>query len=144
MRLLGIALMVMSFTQAEPPCPEGKIHTWGVLCLTPAELEALNNPPPVPAPVVWQDPVERWREMVAYYWPDWAVDRMLRIMRCESGGIPWVPNSEGSGALGLFQIMEFWQKTWPGDYTDPWTNAAVAYQIWLDQGWGAWSCARRN
>ncbi len=83
--------------------------------------------------------VEQWRSMVAHYWPAEHVDRMLRIMACESGGNPAAKNPRSS-ATGLFQVMGFWQKTWPGDYTDPWTNAAVAYQIWLSQGYGAWVC----
>ncbi len=83
--------------------------------------------------------VEQWRSMVAHYWPAEHVDRMLRIMDCESSGVPTARHPR-SGAAGLFQVMPFWQKTWPGDYTDPWTNASVAYQIWLSQGFGAWVC----
>lgn len=127
----------------EPPCAPGLIHTWGVLCVTEVEFERLWNPaPPVPIPVelVGEPGVEQWRTMVAYYWgKHGATDRMLRIMRCESGGVPTAKNPHSS-ATGLFQVMGFWQKVWPGDYTDPWTNAAVAYQIWLSQGYGAWAC----
>ncbi len=86
--------------------------------------------------------VEQWRPLVAHYWPADQVDLMLKVIDCESGGVPSVPNRHGSGALGLFQIMPLWQKGWPGDYTDPWTNAAVAYQIWLTQGLGAWRSSR--
>ena len=113
-------------------------------CLTADEYYAwppapiLPPPPPSPPPV-YAPGVEQWRPMVAYYWPAEHVDRMLRIMACESGGLPTAKNPRSS-ATGLFQIMKFWQKAWPGDYTDPWTNAAVAYQIWLTQGYGAWVC----
>lgn len=96
---------------------------------------------PHPAPVTqpaYSPGVEQWRHLVAWFWPAEHVDRMLRIMACESGGNPYAYNP--SGATGLFQVMPFWQRTWPGDYTDPWTNGAVAYQIWLSQGYGAWVC----
>lgn len=82
--------------------------------------------------------VEQWRQLVAAY-TRWDVDRMLRIMECESHGNPAAKNPRSS-ATGLFQIMGFWQKVWPGDYTDPQTNVAVAYQIWLAQGYRAWVC----
>ncbi len=82
--------------------------------------------------------VEQWRNLVAAY-TGWDVDRMLRIMSCESGGNPNAYNG-ATGVAGLFQIHPLWQKVWPGDYFDPWTNVAVAYQIWLVQGYGAWVC----
>jgi len=92
-----------------------------------------------PPPNIYGPGVEQWRSMVAHFWPAEHVDRMLRIAECESHGVPTAVNPS-SGAAGIFQVMPFWQKTWPGDYTDPWTNAAVAYQIWLSQGYGAWVC----
>jgi transglycosylase-like protein with SLT domain len=95
-------------------------------------LGSSNRPPPSAG-------VEQWRTLVAAYFPPDHVDRMLRIMDCESGGNPWAKNPHSS-ATGLFQIMASWQKSWPGDYTDPWTNVAVAYQIWLTQGYAAWVC----
>lgn len=102
-----------------------------------------KRPLPAPAPVAvaqtYGPGVEQWRALVAFFWPPEHIDRMLRIMACESGGDPYADNPR-STALGLFQIMGGWQATWPGDYTDPWTNAAVAYQIWLTQGYGAWVC----
>lgn len=94
----------------------------------------------VPRPARPPNPgVEQWRALVAHFWPAEHVDRMLRIMACESGGNSYAFNP--SGATGLFQIMPSWQRVWPGDYTDPWTNAAVAYQIWLSQGYAAWVCS---
>lgn len=98
----------------------------------------LAAPPPPPAPRVYSAGVEQWRTAVAHFWPASEVDTILRIIGCESGGDPYVPNAGGSGALGLLQIMPFWQRVWPGDYTDPWTNLSVGYQIWLSQGYGAW------
>jgi hypothetical protein len=96
---------------------------------------------PIPvAPGLFAPAVERWRALVASYFPPETVERMLRVLRCESGGDPSIANREGSGALGLLQIMPFWQKTYPGDYTDPETNIRIARLIWDRQGWGAWVC----
>lgn len=95
--------------------------------------------PDVAAPPPTTAGVEQWRSLVAAYFPPEAVDRMLRIMECESHGNPAAKNPNSS-ATGLFQIMAFWQTAWPGDYTDPWVNVSVAYQIWLEQGYGAWVC----
>lgn len=85
--------------------------------------------------------VEQWRTMVAYYWGrHGATDRMLRIMRCESGGNPNAWN-RSTDVRGLFQVRyPLWSKLWPGNYWDPWTNAAIAYQVWLTQGYRAWAC----
>lgn len=141
---LASLLLIPGTVQASEQCPDPTrpIH-YPPLCLTEAEYLALTSPPPPPvAPSpVFVAGVEQWRAMVAYYWPVWAVDRMLRIMACETvpDGNPRSYNPR-SGASGLFQIMPGWKKVWPGDYFDPWTNAAVAYQIWLVQGFGAWVC----
>lgn len=96
-------------------------------------------PPPPPLPVPFPAGVERWRPIVEHFWDEPHTSRMLRIMRCESGGDPRAYNGR-TGVKGLFQVHPLWQKPWPGDYYDPWTNAAVAYQVWLEQGYRAWSC----
>lgn len=141
--ILELLLTATLVTTPSPPeCPEGMIH-YPPLCLTVEQHRALVNPQP-PMPVYeYIEGVEQWRPMIAYFWGKHGVahvDRMLRIMWCESRGRWWVMNEQGSGAEGLLQIMQFWKKVWPGNYKDPWTNAAVAYQIWLSQGYGAWSC----
>lgn len=82
---------------------------------------------------------EATRQIASHYWPAWAVERMVRIAECESGHSPWAVNPS-SGAAGIWQIMPFWKRVWPGDYFDPWTNGAIAYQIWLEQGFAAWVC----
>lgn len=94
--------------------------------------------PTVAAPSGMGSDVEQWRGLVAAY-TGWDVDRMLRIMRCESGGNPYAYNGR-TGVAGLFQIHPLWQKAWPGDYYDPATNVAVAHSVWLEQGYGAWVC----
>lgn len=126
------------------PCPDPArpVH-YLPFCLTEAEYVALTAPPPPPpAPTPHSvDLVERWRPIVAHFWGKHGVtDRMLRIMRCESGGDPWAWN-KSTDVRGLFQVRyPLWSKLWPGDYFDPWTNAAIAYQVWLEQGFRAWAC----
>lgn len=148
--LVAVALLTLPLPiQAEEvPCPDpARPHHYSVLCLTDSEYLALGDPQPISAPPtpVYVAPVDLVRQLAYYYWPDWAAERMVRIARCESG---YDPNAQhpGSKAAGLWQIMPFHQNKWPGDYFNPWTNAAVAYQIWLDayqrtgNGFRPWVC----
>jgi len=48
--------------------------------------------------------VERWRPLVAHYFPANLVEEALSVMRCESYGNPYLVNPV-SGASGLFQHM---------------------------------------
>lgn len=133
---MSLILTLALWFQTEPQCQPGYIH-YPPLCLTEQEyLETVTPPPPV---IV--DTEAEVRVIAAYFWPDWAAERMVRIAKCET--VPdWNARSlnPSSGAAGLWQIMPFWKKVWPGDYFDPWTNGAVAYQIWLEQGFSAWVC----
>jgi uncharacterized protein YabE (DUF348 family) len=71
-----------------------------------------------------------WRDLVCSY--DWDCDWALAVIRCESGGNADAYNS--SGYVGLFQI---WQGH--GDnLTDPATNIAAAYSLYLSGGAGNW------
>lgn len=130
-------------TVVECPDPARPIH-YSPFCLTEAEFVALTAPPPPPTPPtpVSVDVVERWRPIATHFWAkhgQWVVDRMMRILRCESLGDPNAYNPK-SGVRGLWQIDPLWQVPWPGNYYDPWTNGAVAYQVWLEQEWKAWAC----
>jgi hypothetical protein len=60
---------------------------------------------------------------------------MAAIALAESGGNPSIPNTQGSGALGLWQILG---NPFPGDATDPLTNARMAVWKYENQGLGAW------
>lgn len=80
--------------------------------------------------------VTQWRPLLSAY--DWDVDQALRVIDCESEGRPGVYNRQGSGAVGLFQLLG-----WSGlaerlfgtrDLTNPWVNVAVAYVLWADSG----------
>lgn len=139
--------LALLFPIAAQTCPADLYYFEGS-CLTDSEWTAwpplIPDPQPVTVPVyrgMGNGDVEQFRPMVAYYWgKHGATDRMLRIMRCESGGNPNARNVS-TDVRGLFQVRyPLWSKMWPGDYYDSWTNVAVAYQIWLSQGYGAWAC----
>ncbi len=115
---------------------------------TPSPTPVPPPPTPTPAPVSqWIQPysigagVERWRGLVAGYWPAEQVNNALAVMNCESGGNPNVTGA--AGEWGLFQIHPVHVARFGGaNPYDPGTNVAVAYQIWSEQGWGPWSCKR--
>lgn len=107
-------------------------------------------------PQSWDFPpqVERWRSLVAQFFPAHRVDEALAIVRCESNGDPNAYNPY-SGASGLFQfIPSTWATTAPkAGYPDsspfePEANTASA--AWLANRyeqlgydyWRAWSCRR--
>ncbi len=99
--------------------------------------------------------VERWRPLVAEYFPEDLVDDALWVMWCESRGDPEARAWPRSSAVGLFQfIVSTWRWLEPraglegADRTDP--EASIAAAAWLvefsrrthhPQGiWGPWSC----
>lgn len=135
-------LLALPAQAEEAPCPDPArpIH-YMPYCLTEAEWLELSAPrgPEIVPEAVSVAPVDLVRTIAYHFWPDWAAERMIRIAQCESGYLPTAQHPR-SGAAGIWQIMPFWQRAWPGDYFDPWTNGAVAYQIWLVQGFGAWVC----
>lgn len=95
---------------------------------------------------------EKWRDLVARYFPPNVVDEAVRVMQCESGGDPTARNRR-SGATGLFQFL---RGTWQfaaeaaGVGHLPPTNpeANVAAAAWLvsdteERGirrWAHWTC----
>jgi len=87
------------------------------------------------------DRVERWRSLVAAYFPASQVERAMCVMSLESGGNPDAANPTSS-ARGLFQHLgRYWSDRstragWAGaSIFDPEANVAVA--AWL-QSWGGW------
>jgi len=80
---------------------------------------------------------EQWRPLVAAIWPAGLVDTAVCIIEHESGGNPNALNP--SGASGLFQVKPFWFDTYGGNPFNPADNIVVAYQVYLEQGFGAWS-----
>lgn len=95
------------------------------------------------------DGPERWRPLIERFFPDYEVDKAMRVMRCESGGNPNAKNRT-STAAGLFQFLE---STWnrvsrythsptyrqAGPYDPVWATFNAAW-LWRHGGWGQWSC----
>lgn len=93
------------------------------------------------------DPVERWRPLVALYFPEVEVDRALCIVEHESRGDPKADNPT-STARGLFQILgSLWAPHYGIDRTDlydPAISTRLARDIWDEYGWWAWSPYKRG
>lgn len=97
--------------------------------------------PPTPSIVFYYESgVEQWRSAVASLWPSWAVDKVLAVMRCESEGNPNVTGLEGEQGLMQMKAFHGWRVGWANMY-DPHTNLRAAHHLWLEQGWGPWTCA---
>ena len=116
----------------------------------------VTRPPttPLPSPAVYSSGVEQWREKVAVYFPG-EVDRVLRVMHCESKGNPNATNTNSNGTTdhGLMQINSHWYH--PEGHSDPvsqyitanWhlrydpdVNLEMARRIRVKYGWGQWAC----
>lgn len=123
--------------------------------LAEVAYEACEPPPEVLAVVVVRDTTyrgigsdaERWRPLVAEYFPADQVDTALCVVGWESGGNPDAKNPRSS-ARGLFQVLA---ALWAPHFGisadalyDPVVNVRVASQIWGSQGWGAWSARKRG
>ncbi len=98
------------------------------------------------APRVYAGGVEQWRPLVETYFAADQVERAMRIMRCESGGLPTAKNP-GSSASGLFQhLARYWPSRsnsagWAGaSIWDPEANIAVAAWLQRTGGWSHWVC----
>ena len=104
----------------------------------------------------WNHPpqVERWRSLVAEFFPAHRVEEALAIIDCESNGDPNAYNPY-SGASGLFQFLpSTWASTAPkagypeASVFDPEANIASAawlanrYEELGQYYWRAWSCRR--
>ncbi len=78
--------------------------------------------------------------VAAYDWPG-----AFAIVDCESG---WNPLAVSwTGSRGLFQLMpvhawRFAQRGWDYwvDVFVPERNVAIAYELWVEQGWAPWDC----
>lgn len=101
---------------------------------------AVATPPPTATGV------EQWRGLVAAYFPASQVDRALRVMKCESGGLATAHNpNDPSGAFGLMQVLGSWADNFgyvPQQLFDPDINLYVASLLYYDGGWAHWTCAR--
>lgn len=73
----------------------------------------------------------------------WDCATAMRIVDCETGGTfdPYANGHEDE--RGWFQIrFNHWDKLQcnPEYLYNPAYNTACAYSIWLESGWGPWSC----
>lgn len=95
-----------------------------------------------------QDYKLTWSETMAILalagWPRDKWGMAGAVMSAESGRNPFIYNTYRQGHFGIFQIS---RSAWPDFFAPngegmrwvaPWENAAVAYQIYKKQGWGAW------
>jgi soluble lytic murein transglycosylase-like protein len=79
--------------------------------------------------------VEQWRPLVESIFPAFAVETVLRIMHCESGGDP-----NATGAAGERSLMQIHPLHYDSSY-DPEANLRAAFRIsGGGQSFSAWSC----
>ncbi len=101
---------------------------------------------PDPMPVVVATGVEQWRSLVEKHFAPSQVSTAMRVMACESLGIPDAKNPR-SGAGGLFQhLPKYWASRaasagYPGaSIYDAEANIAAAAWLSSNHGWGHWTC----
>lgn len=91
--------------------------------------------------------VARWTRLgrrVGYTWTE--LPTLMRVIDRESGGDPQIPNSAGSGALGLMQVMPEWADGSKGWYWDRWglpalwdrTHAPATLSHTVHMDWSQW------
>lgn len=86
---------------------------------------------------------ERWRNLVAEFFPADQVNNALAIISRESGGNAEIispPNFDGSRDVGLFQINDVHGYS-IAQRQDPVMNTAIAANLWRLYGWQPWSTA---
>jgi len=118
---------------------------------TPASTTSTTTPAPVEAGT-FTPLVERWRSVVARYFPPELVDEALAIIACESLGDPEIVNPL-SGTAGLFQHHPlYWTDRaaaagFPGaSPDDPEANTAAAAWLVAESvaaglsPWDFWAC----
>jgi len=110
-------------------------------------------PDPVSDGPFWEN-VERWRPIVTEAVFAWGgdeadVNRFLRIMQCESAGIPTAKNPSSSASGLMQQLARYWPQRASAagmpsaDVFDPYANIWVSAWLALAApggGWGHWVC----
>ena len=99
--------------------------------------------PPLPIPAAG-NPVVSYTDLgatVARY--GWPINEAFAVVDCESRWDPLAVSWDGS-SYGLWQVnaIHFWR--WPNAWTEwdnPEVNTRWAWELWLEQGWGIWSCS---
>lgn len=101
-----------------------------------------------PVPVPWSNCKTEKCKILAYIvdvFQDDSADAITMVRKCENstfemrrGG----QNSNGTYDWGTFQINEIHVARYGDGFKTDWKeNVDVAYQIFLDRGWTAWSCS---
>jgi len=134
----------------------------------------VSDPFPAPSPVlpspVLPSPlppaVERWRPLVAYFFPPSHVPTAMCVLSHESSGDPLAlnlsPSEAHGGSVGLFQIaadnlagryridgLKDWPHTTMSEarslLTDPFINVAAAHAMWSASSWlPAWAAQKKR
>ena len=78
-----------------------------------------------------------WRSLLVAY-PDWDTEIMARIIQCESHGDENVVSPDGRN-VGAFQLNVIHGFSYE-DATNPPVATALAHDVWLSEGYDAWSC----
>jgi hypothetical protein len=124
--------LVLTICLSVPGVCENNIDQFEALSLAEAKTE---------------DPVERWREIVANEFPSQDIETALCVIRHESGGNPDADNPRSS-AKGLFQVLgSLWGPHYgvsQSELYDPATNTRIAADIKERYGWSAWSPYQRG
>lgn len=88
-------------------------------------------------------------DMITLAWgPDGqhAVDQALKVGRCESGLDPSsVRDNPRSHEIGIMRFnvgdaRDVGYSVTEDELADPWTNIAIAHDIWRAFGWRRWAC----
>jgi soluble lytic murein transglycosylase-like protein len=78
---------------------------------------------------------------------DWNVDLMYKIMLCESSGNKRAVGDRDTAyySYGLLQIRNLPSRNYTiEELFDPARNVEIGYEIWQNQGYGAWyNCWRK-
>lgn len=99
----------------------------------PPTAPAIRNP----APQTW---TADWYALVQRY-GDWDWDRMMRIVQCESHGDENAVSPDGAN-VGAWQLNNSHGFSYE-DATNPVISTDLAHDVWLSQGYSAWSCDGR-
>lgn len=109
----------------------------------PTPLRLRDVPTAAPTPVVPQTDIERL--ICAHPWP---CGEALAVARCESGPDYYADPWENPGHRGAYQLsyVHAWRFAargwdWETDGVIVERNAAIAYEIFSEQGWRPWACS---
>ena len=91
--------------------------------------------------------VGRWTRLArrsGYQWYEFGT--LMRVIDRESNGCPTIPNAEGSGALGLLQVMPEWADGSKVDFWGTWdlpakwdrTNPRQTLRHCVHMAWSNW------